>query len=73
MEKIDVKLLPAEVDGISYRNDNAALIFLQHITSTLHEDLVNKLKESPVLGKYFCSNALIFIASVHSHYHRFYD
>ena len=73
MEKIGVKLLPAEVGGINYRNDNAALIFLQHIASTLHEDLVNKLKESPVLGKCFCSNALIFIARVHSHYHRFYD
>ncbi|CAF5012421.1 unnamed protein product, partial [Rotaria sp. Silwood1] len=50
LEKVGVKLLPAEVSGVSYRNDNAALIFLQHIASVLHEDLIRKLKNSPVLG-----------------------
>ncbi|CAF3843446.1 unnamed protein product [Rotaria sp. Silwood1] len=49
-QKVGVKLLPAEVSGVSYRNDNAALIFLQHIASVLHEDLIRKLKNSPVLG-----------------------
>ncbi|CAF3346875.1 unnamed protein product [Rotaria sp. Silwood2] len=50
LEKVGVKLLPAEVSGISYRNDNAALIFLQHVASVLHKDLVHKLNKSPVLG-----------------------
>jgi hypothetical protein len=52
LEKVGVKLLPAEVSGVSYRNDSAALTFLQHVASVLHDDLVKKLKESPVLGKY---------------------
>ncbi|CAF1599951.1 unnamed protein product [Rotaria magnacalcarata] len=50
LEKVGVKLLPAEVAGISYRNDNAALIFLQHIANVSHKDLLSKLKKSPVLG-----------------------
>lgn len=51
LEKTGTKLLPAEVSGVSYRNNTAALTFLQHVASVLHIDLVNKLKESPVLGK----------------------
>ncbi len=52
LEKAGVKLLPAEISGVSYRNDNAALTFIQHIASVLDIDLVNKLKNSPTLGKY---------------------
>ncbi|CAF2059013.1 unnamed protein product [Rotaria magnacalcarata] len=50
LEKTGVKLLPAEVNGVSYRNDCAALSFLQHIASVLHQDLLQKLIKSPVLG-----------------------
>ncbi|CAF3716675.1 unnamed protein product [Rotaria socialis] len=50
LEKAGVKLLPAEVSGISYRNDNAALTFLQHMSNVLHTDLVRKIKRSSVLG-----------------------
>ncbi|CAM4903492.1 unnamed protein product [Rotaria socialis] len=50
LEKTGVKLLPADVNGVSYRNDCAALSFLQHIASVLHQDLLQKLSKSPVLG-----------------------
>lgn len=49
-EKNGVTILPAEVSGVSYRNDNAALCFLQHIGHVLHEELLEKIKESPVIG-----------------------
>ena len=52
LEKIGVKLLPAEVSGVSYRNDTAALVFLQHVASVLHDDLLLKIRRSPVLGEY---------------------
>ena len=57
-------MLPAEVSGVSYRNDNAALTFLQHIARVLHSDLVNKLKKSPTLGEYSYQNALLRINHV---------
>ncbi len=45
-----MKLLPAEVSGVSYRNDTAALTFLQHIASILRDDLIEKIKKSPIQG-----------------------
>ena len=52
LEKAGVKLLSAAVNEISYRNNNAALIFLKHIATVLHDNLLKKLKENPVLDKY---------------------
>ena len=51
-EKNGVNLLPAEVSGVSYRNDCAALCFLQHTARILHQELVEKLNRSPILGDY---------------------
>jgi hypothetical protein len=50
LEKSGVKLLPAEVGGVSYRNADAALTFLQNVSQYLHEELIEKMKRSPVLG-----------------------
>lgn len=50
-ETLGVKLLPAEASGVSYRNDTAALEFLHHVSSYLHEEVVEKAKRSPSLGK----------------------
>ncbi|CAF0828501.1 unnamed protein product [Rotaria sordida] len=44
-----VNLLPAEVSGVTYRNDTAALCFLQHIAAVLHQDLIEKIKNSTSL------------------------
>jgi hypothetical protein len=52
LERVGVKLLPAQISGVSYRNDNSALTFVQHMSSVLHTDLVSKLKRSPVLGNF---------------------
>jgi hypothetical protein len=52
-EKNGVDLLPAEVSGVSYRNDCAALCFLQYTARILHQELVEKLNRSPILGNYF--------------------
>ena len=49
-EKIGISLLPAEVSGVSYRNDCAALGFLQHTARILHQELVERLNHSPILG-----------------------
>ncbi|CAF1015489.1 unnamed protein product [Rotaria sordida] len=49
-EKNGVNLLPAEVSGINYRNDCAALCFLQYTARILHQELVEKLNQSPILG-----------------------
>ena len=49
-EKIGINLLPAEVSGVSYRNDCAALCFLQYIARILHQELVEKLNQSPIIG-----------------------
>ena len=42
-EKMGINLLPTEVSGISYRNDCAALCFLQYIARILCQELVEKL------------------------------
>ena len=73
LEKVSVKLLPAEVSSVSYRNDCAALTFLQHIASVLHIDLVNKLEKSPNLGECFYLNTLPRINHVLSYIHRMDD
>ena len=51
LEAVEVKLLPAEIGGISYRNDDAALEFLRHVAFCLHEQIVEKIKQSPSIGK----------------------
>jgi len=51
IEKLGVTLLPAEVPSVSYRNNKAALCFVQHIADVLHKELVEKIKLSPVVGK----------------------
>ncbi|CAF4511470.1 unnamed protein product, partial [Rotaria socialis] len=48
LEKLGVELLPAETSCVSYRNNKAAFCFIQHIASCLHEELVEKIKASPV-------------------------
>ena len=55
LEKLDVSLLPAQVSGVSYRNNDAALNFIQHIASYLHEDIVEKVQASSVIGTSVCS------------------
>ena len=50
LEKLGVQLLPAEISGVSYRNDTAALCFIQSIAHHLHSDLVERIKQSPVTG-----------------------
>jgi hypothetical protein len=52
-EKNGINLLPAESSGVSYRNDCAALCFLQYTARILHQELVEKLNRSPILGEYF--------------------
>ena len=42
-EKNGINMLPAEVSGVSYRNDCAALSFLQHTARILHQELIEKL------------------------------
>ncbi|CAF1558722.1 unnamed protein product [Rotaria sordida] len=49
-QQFRVNLLPAEVSGVTYRNDTAALCFLQHIAAVLHQDLIEKIKNSTSLG-----------------------
>ena len=51
LEAVDVKLLPAELGGISYRNDCAALEFLHHVAAYLHGEIVKKVKQSPSIGR----------------------
>ena len=50
LEKVGVTLLPAETTNVNYRNNDAALVFAQTIASCLHEELVAKVKASPVVG-----------------------
>ena len=50
LEKLDVQLLPSTSSVVNYRNNDAALSFLQHIGGYLHEELVEKVKASPVIG-----------------------
>jgi hypothetical protein len=45
LEELGIQLLPAETLGVSYRNDTAALLFIQHIAHYLHSDLVDKIKK----------------------------
>ena len=35
---------------VSYRNDTAALTFLQHVASILRDDLIEKIKKCPIQG-----------------------
>ncbi|CAF1919155.1 unnamed protein product [Rotaria magnacalcarata] len=46
LEKNGVKVLPAEVSGVSYRNADAALSFLQNVSLFLHEELIEKISKS---------------------------
>lgn len=50
IEALGVKLLPAELGGVSYRNDNAAIEFLRYVSACLHEELVQKINQSPSIG-----------------------
>ncbi|CAF1394728.1 unnamed protein product [Adineta ricciae] len=50
LEKLEVQLLPAQTSGVSYRNNDAAIEFLNHIANYLHEELVEKIQSSPVVG-----------------------
>ncbi|CAF5019703.1 unnamed protein product [Rotaria sp. Silwood1] len=46
IEDLGVKLLQAELGGVSYRNDNAALELLRHVASYLHEETLEKIFEN---------------------------
>ncbi|CAF3165477.1 unnamed protein product [Rotaria sp. Silwood2] len=50
LEKVGIMSLPAETTGVNYRNDTAALCFIQHIAACLHSELVEKIKKSLVIG-----------------------
>jgi hypothetical protein len=50
LEELGVQLLPAEVSGVSYRNGKAALCFIEHISTVLHRELIEKIKNSTVCG-----------------------
>ncbi|CAF2094261.1 unnamed protein product [Rotaria magnacalcarata] len=50
LEKLGIELLPAETSCVSYRSNKAAFCFIQHIASCLHEELVEKIKASPVVA-----------------------
>ena len=52
LEKTGVKLLPAEISGVSYRNADAALCFLQNVSQYLHEELIEKVKKSSIVSTY---------------------
>lgn len=52
-EKLDVQLIPSTLSVVNYRNNDAALGFLQHIGGYLHEELIEKVKASPVVGMLF--------------------
>lgn len=58
LEKLGVSLLPAEVASVHYRNNKAALCFVQHIANFLHEELIEKIKNSPVVGMLMCDCSL---------------
>ncbi|CAF3984796.1 unnamed protein product, partial [Adineta steineri] len=45
LEALNIQLLPAETTGVNYRNDTAALSFLQHIADYVHSELVDKIKK----------------------------
>ncbi|CAF4473165.1 unnamed protein product [Rotaria socialis] len=47
---LGVKLLSAEIGGVCYRNDNVALEFLRHVASYLHEEILEKIKNSPSIS-----------------------
>ncbi|CAF4854280.1 unnamed protein product, partial [Rotaria sp. Silwood1] len=50
LEKTGVKLLPSEVSGVSYRNADAALSFLENVSQYLHEELIEKIKKSSTVS-----------------------
>ncbi|CAF0982909.1 unnamed protein product [Rotaria sp. Silwood1] len=49
IEALGVKLLPADLGGVTYRNDEAALEFLPHVASYLHEEILEKVKQSQAI------------------------
>ena len=49
-EKVGINLLSAEVSGVNYRNDCAAVCF-QYIARILHQEFVEKRNQSPILGE----------------------
>jgi hypothetical protein len=51
LEAVGVKLLPAELGGVSYRNDIAALEFLHYVANHLHGEVLQKIRQSPSIGK----------------------
>lgn len=60
-EKLGVQILPSQVSGVNYRNNDAALGFLQHISGYLHEELIEKIKASPVVGTFRSHIYCLFI------------
>lgn len=54
METLGVTALLAEETNVNYRNKDATLVFAQAIASCLHEELVAKVKASPVIGVLTC-------------------
>ncbi|CAF4981731.1 unnamed protein product, partial [Rotaria sp. Silwood1] len=50
LEKLGVQLLPSQISGVNYRNNDVALSFLQHVAYYLHEELIEKIKSSPAIG-----------------------
>ena len=50
LEKLKVNMLPGDIPGVRYRNDTATLTYIQYIAAYLHQELVEKLKSSPVVG-----------------------
>ena len=49
-KKLGVQILSAQVTVTSYRKSEAAMGFIQHISSYLHEGLLEKIQSSPVIG-----------------------
>ena len=49
-EQLNIQMIPSASSMVNYRNNDAALCFLQHIGGYLHEELIEKVKASPVLG-----------------------
>ncbi|CAF3570525.1 unnamed protein product [Rotaria sp. Silwood1] len=49
LEKLGVQLLPSQISGVNYRNNDVALSFLQHVAYYLHEELIEKIKSSPAI------------------------
>ncbi|CAF1424337.1 unnamed protein product, partial [Rotaria sordida] len=50
LEKLGVQLLPSQISGVNYGNNDAALSFLQHVAYDVHEELIEKVKNSPAIA-----------------------